>query len=153
MDGDAQADERARRAARREANAAAVADGGAGATVMAANPDVDLPGAAFGADVNDGASLPDAGSEFDELDREPDPTGVVDEALLRTPAPPPPPTPARLLPPPPRTTPRLLPPVRRPYYVCYHSALNMWGRQFPFAPCSPATSAEAAAPTHPPIPS
>ena len=113
MDGDTQADERARRAARREANAAAVADGGAGTTVMAANPDVDLPGAAFGADVNDSASLPDAGSEFDELDREPDPTGVVDEALLRTPAPPPPPTPARLLPPPPRTTPRLLPPPTR----------------------------------------
>ena len=79
-----------------------------------AHLDVDLPGAAFSADANDGASLPDAGSEFDELDRKPNPTGIIDEALRNpAPAPPPPLTPARLLPPPPCTTPRLLPPPAR----------------------------------------
>ena len=111
------------RAARRGAAAATAGEGGngggsdeaaAGAAAAVAHLDADLPGAAFSADANDGASLPDAGSEFDELDREPDPTGIVDEALRTpAPAPPPPPTPARLLPPPPRTTPRLLPPPAR----------------------------------------
>ena len=111
------------RAARRGAAAATAGEGGngggsdeaaAGAAAAVAHLDVDQPGAAFSADANDGASLPDAGSEFDELDREPDPTGIVDEALRTpAPAPPPPPTPARLLPPPPRTTPRLLPPPAR----------------------------------------
>ena len=111
------------RAARRGAAAATAGEGGngggsdeaaAGAAAAVAHLDVDQPGAAFSADANDGASLPDAGSEFDDLDREPDPTGIVDEALRTpAPAPPPPPTPARLLPPPPRTTPRLLPPLAR----------------------------------------
>merc|ERR1711978_809107 len=143
------------RAARRGTAAATAGEGGngggndeaaAGAAAAVANLDVDLPGAAFSADANDGASLPDAGSEFDELDREPDPTGVVDEAALRTPAPPAPPTSARLQPPPPRavaTTPRLttphLPPPARRTPVRIDSTVR------PVAPTSttPATSGSA----------
>ena len=116
------------RAARRGATAATAGEGGndggneaaAGAAAAVAPSDVVPPGTALDAGAGENVSLSD--SEFDELDREPDPTAVVDEAL-RTPAPAPPPlpTPAHLPPPPPRTaattphlsTPNLLPPTRR----------------------------------------
>ena len=82
MDGDMQPDECARHAARRGANAAAAGDGGAGAAATVADPGAVPLGAAFDDSVN--VSLPDVGSEYDDLDREDDPTGVVE--ALQTPA-------------------------------------------------------------------